>query len=465
MQIILCLLAITFSLQATTDSLMISGEPYEILSSRDRRLSGVLSKPVFSPFPSRLVSFERQDGSDHYLHIYDLGAEQLYEITMTESSEGENVSEANSNACYSGQIDWRPQLDKEGNQWFTFVSNADGDNRNIYVGSVGQNTYLQLSSAPGEHYSPRWSPDGKSIAYISSATGAGDIYLIENVAEAIEKRDLTKLRRKQLTANPFEELDIAWNPDPNARLLAYARLQQFPGREISTFQIHVLDLAKDEDNIYRVTDDPLADYTKPQWDPHKASRLLYIGQSVTGIGTANLYVTELAWGDGRKLRNKDLEGYKTEVFKNIELVGSRAVWLEGGRSILCQSSLESENDPLYAVNVDRWLNKEENAIVYMSDLQQRFPRVSEFDSRSRNLMVIAERGGYSRLYLAMLEGKDVETRKENFTLSSPSRISWGKYLLSAGLVTAAGATTWLLINRNSEDESPVPIGLPPNLPN
>jgi len=464
MKLAFCILLLSFGLQAASDSLVISGAPYEIISSRDPRVPGVFSKPEFSPFPSRLLSFERQDASDHYLHIYDLGASQLYEIMLSADSTSADVSLAKSSAFYSGQIDWRPMLDKEGYQWFTFVSNAGGESRHIYLGSVGRNSYIKLSSSDGEHYSPRWSPDGKSIAYISSATGAGDIYLFENVDQALEKRDYTKLRHRQLTSNPFEELDIAWNPDPEAQLLAYARLEQFPGREISTFQIHVLNLAQEEDNLFRVTDDPLADYTKPQWDPHQASRLLYVGQSITDEATANLYITELTWGKNNRLENKDLAGYKTEIFKDIELVGSRAVWLEGGQSILCQSSLEAQNDPLYAINVERWLQKEENAIIQLSDIQKRFPRVSEFDSRAKNLMVITERGGYSRLYLAVLEGKDIQERAKNFALKNPSGASWGKYLIGAGVLTAAGATTFLLISRDSGEDSPTAIGLPPNLP-
>jgi len=72
-----------------------------------------------------------------------------------------------------------------------YIMDCDGANR------------VQLTSHPGDEYSPEWSPDGKKIAYRSKREGNWEIYII-NVDGGGERN----------FSNHFaNDLDPAWSPD------------------------------------------------------------------------------------------------------------------------------------------------------------------------------------------------------------------------------------------------------------
>jgi Tol biopolymer transport system component len=47
------------------------------------------------------------------------------------------------------------------------------DNPDIYVQQIGAGSPLRLTSDPSEDYNPVWSPDGRSIVFLRSQSGAG----------------------------------------------------------------------------------------------------------------------------------------------------------------------------------------------------------------------------------------------------------------------------------------------------
>lgn len=491
---ILPVIALLFlsSLLFSQQSLVLQGEILEILSSERPELTGILSKPKFSPHPSQVFSIERQLESEQFLFIYDLSAKRLTEIRTVLPESGVNFIEDSILLAvkYNGELDWRPRLDEQDRQWFAFVSNGTQNNRDIYIGYAGGSNYIRLTTDPASDNYPKWSPDGNSIAFVSTRTGNGDIYLIQGVDEIITalNRNEKNFILTQLTDTPLRETDLMWNPDPKAFLLAYAKQESFSGREVETYQIRVMDLRQKGNNVFELTNDPLAHYTRPSWDPYSGSKLLFVGQSFVQNLTANLYLSEIAWGADKKLRNKDLPGYKTEVFKNVYTSGTTYLWLAGGDAILCQEDRQEQNYPLYTVNINRWLDKKERAINYFEELHRAFPYIYEFDVRKNDLLFITQEGEYFKVYLTQVFGDDITSDKlSEYSLANIKTVTVGesggssgagagtgtsdgkgatKYIIAGGAV-AAGVVAYLLLkdssNGGTTTES-IGIGLPPSMP-
>ncbi len=100
-----------------------------------------------------------------------------------------------------------PQISPDGQQ-VLYVRNfkdvmTDGNRSNLWVVDFDGTDNLPLTTGNRNDYSPRWSPDGKKILYLSTRDGAPQLYLrwLESGAE----RKLTNLTR-----SPG---NIQWSPD------------------------------------------------------------------------------------------------------------------------------------------------------------------------------------------------------------------------------------------------------------
>ncbi len=303
--------------------LQLQGDAIEVLSRERSDLRGFLLTPQFSPYPAQIISFERQFQGNQYLYLYDLAQKKLTEVSPVTArgqqlvSVEDSIAPVQSEEVFNGQIDWRPRLDEQGRQWFAYASLGEAINPDIYIGTLEDTLYMRLTGDEAADNFPRWSPDGNSLAFISSRSGEGDIYLIDDVDQLINGISSTEIQPIQLTSTPLEERDLAWNPNPKAHLFAYAEKQHFAGRQVETFQIQVMNLLADEDEqkVLKITNDPLIHYTHPLWDPHTGRRLLFAGQSALQNSQTNLYISELEWSEDHTLQNKIMEVTKLKFMK------------------------------------------------------------------------------------------------------------------------------------------------------
>ena len=108
-------------------------------------------------------------------------------------------------------------MDVSGSQ-ITFVYGGD-----VWLVDKTGGTAYQVTSSPGEESWPRFSPDGKHIAYTASYNGNADVFLIP-VSGGVPKR---------ITHNAFPDRMVDWHPDGEKLLFAsnrengISRLNQF----------------------------------------------------------------------------------------------------------------------------------------------------------------------------------------------------------------------------------------------
>jgi dipeptidyl aminopeptidase/acylaminoacyl peptidase len=107
-------------------------------------------------------------------------------------------------------------MSKSGVQESTFIDISDDRNTDIYIVSANGGSLRQLTTNPGPDANPRWSPDGKLIAYTSNPdqkSWAAKTDAIVTSPEGGAARNLTKDFYESANSG---DSSLAWAPDGNA---------------------------------------------------------------------------------------------------------------------------------------------------------------------------------------------------------------------------------------------------------
>ena len=125
---------------------------------------------------------------------------------------------------------------------------------NLYVSSVEGKNVKQLTSYPGDEILPKFSPDGKQIAFTAEFEGNTDVYVI-----SVEGG-----KPKRLTFHPSKDLVVDWHPDGEKILFRSIR-SSFSHRFNRLHEVsvqgglpRVLELPEAELSSYNQTGDKIA---------------------------------------------------------------------------------------------------------------------------------------------------------------------------------------------------------------
>jgi TolB protein len=107
--------------------------------------------------------------------------------------------------------DFDPDVDAEGKR-VVFASTRHSERPRLYLQNTRGKAVTQLTHDPASQIQPRFSPDGRKIAFASDRAGQWDIYVL----------DLQARTTTQITRDEAHELAPSWSPD--GKWLAYSRL-------------------------------------------------------------------------------------------------------------------------------------------------------------------------------------------------------------------------------------------------
>jgi TolB protein len=175
-----------------------------------------------SPFPAGLTGTlvfqsdarapDNPDGRTHLFTI-DLATGAIAQLTSGRDHRDEN-----------------PRWSPDGRR-IAFKSTRGGANFDLYVMDANGANVVRVTDHPANDHDPFWMPDGQSLIFSSERDSRGDLYRVW----------LSDRRVERLTRN-FVGRAIMPNVSPDGRSVAFAA-QTLANLQFWSYQVHVLDLA------------------------------------------------------------------------------------------------------------------------------------------------------------------------------------------------------------------------------
>ncbi len=263
----------------------------QVVSAHEYNLRGELVNIAISPANPDIISFESiEDGNLHRLWWFDLDSQDLVQVSPRTTTNNEYFWYAQSDR----DINWCP-VKINGKNWFLFVSSGIEGEENIYLGNTRDYHYLRLTSGNYVDHHPRWSPDGESFVYVSSRSGNGDIYLVNNVGELIEifEREIDEAPEFReiviegissgkdhirITDNPGMDSYPDWSPD--GRYIVYQGLIR--SDDMLNLDLFLLDMKNISAAPINITENPGHDTIQPKWSYDQNSIAYYVSPAGRG---------------------------------------------------------------------------------------------------------------------------------------------------------------------------------------
>ena len=205
----------------------------------------------------------------------------------------------------------QPSFSPDGNQIAFAWDGEKGDNFDIYVKQIGDESLHRLTNNPARDDAPRWSPDGRYITF----TRQNGLYLIPSLGGA-ERRITTYI------SAPFARF-VNWSPDGEWLAVSDWNSPQEPG----TFSIFLV--ARETGEKKKITS-PNAGYVGDRFPAISPDGKTVAFFRFIGSADCDLYLVSVAGGEPKRM-----------TFDNAQ-AGS-PVWTPDGRNILFLSDRDGSS--------------------------------------------------------------------------------------------------------------------------
>ena len=261
--------------------------------------------------------------------------------------------------------DFDAYIDPTG-QYLVFASTRHRPTADLYIKTIDGQTTTQFTADPGRDVMPKFSPDGKSIAYASDRAGNWDIYI----------KRLEGGQPIQVTNDPAQELHPSWSPDGTQ--LVFSAL----GSNSGQWEMVVVDIDQPAKRRF------IGFGLFPVFSPD-GKKIAFQRARFRGTRTFSVWTVDYADGEGVR---------PTEIAAATNAAVINPAWSPDGKRLAFTTVVNPPSDPNERPRIaDLWaINLDGTGRVKLTN--DRYANTQPIWSRDGRVFFISNRNGFENIW-------------------------------------------------------------------
>lgn len=391
----------------------------QIIFVESKNIQGDFENPQICPFDKNIISFELRTETGVKLYWYNILHDSLVEINPPATQKGnkgifeEFGMTIQKVAPNNYDLDWCPIISPYG-EIICAYTHSSGGNQDVYLYYLNENKHVLLTDKDNKcnDKNPRWSPDGRIIAFQSDRTGKSDIYLLTGMDKFLSFPNKYKPGLYSVPGNnEIIGSAISWNPFANIGILAFTQLMDIGVEDYYSLSFISL---PDSQSIWMMNDYDKNNIISLSWDPLNGDKVAFYYEEIDPEDNSKKYHISI-----RNINKDNLSKISINSISNIPLNDSPViiddyrgpVWLDNSKYILYLQKNSDSSVSLQYGDVSAWeIGKEYfNGELLPSD---KYKNIRHLSHEKQQIVFVSEVNGLTYIITGNLSGEGAKPPKK-----------------------------------------------------